>query len=174
MNVQVQGIHHIALVCKDINQTIDFYTTILGLKLLEMHPLPEGGKHFSFGIGQGVEVAFFWFPNAPQAVPGIASVKLDAWQTGDILTAEGSMHHLAFTVPLDELDLYQEQLETHGIFVTPVVHHDVDRLGQSSQSDTLTSVSSIYFYDPSGILLEFAANVYEPKNQAIQKVDHES
>ncbi len=45
MQLQVQGIHHIALVCKDIDQTIDFYTTTLGFKLTGVQALPEGGKY---------------------------------------------------------------------------------------------------------------------------------
>jgi len=33
-----------------------------------------GGQHFFFDIGQGNLLAYFWFPNAPKAAPGVASV----------------------------------------------------------------------------------------------------
>lgn len=159
MQFQVQAIHHIALVCKDIDQTIDFYTTVMGFHLTRIHTLSDGGKHYAFEMCNGVEVAFFWFPNAPQSAPGIASVKPDAWQTGDISTAHASMHHLAFTVPLAELEVYREQLVSKGIFVTPVLHQKADRFGQQSETDNPAAVSSFYFFDPNGIMLEFAANV---------------
>lgn len=45
MQIQAQGIHHIALVCKDIDSTINFYTNILGFNLTVIHTLPDGIKH---------------------------------------------------------------------------------------------------------------------------------
>ena len=51
MPIQVQGIHHIVLVCQDIEQTVNFYTTILGFNLTRIHSLSNGGKHHSFAIG---------------------------------------------------------------------------------------------------------------------------
>jgi hypothetical protein len=59
----------------------------MGFHLAGIHTLSDGGKHYAFEMSNGVEVAFFWFLNAPQSAPGIASVKPDAWQTGDISTA---------------------------------------------------------------------------------------
>jgi catechol 2,3-dioxygenase-like lactoylglutathione lyase family enzyme len=158
MKFQIQGIHHIALVCKDIDQTIDFYTATLGFTLVKIHSLSNGGEHCSFAVDNGVEISFFWFPNAPEVAPGIASVKLDAWQMGDITTAQGSMHHLALTVPLSKLEAYRENLVRNGISTTPVLNHKADRFGQQSRSDNPSTVSSFYFFDPNGILLEFAAD----------------
>lgn len=168
MPFQVQGIHHIALVCQDIDRTIDFYTNIMGFNLTRIHTLSDGGKHYSFAMSHGVEIAFFWFPNAPQTAPGIASVKPDAWQTGDITTAHASMHHLAFTVPLEVLEEYRNQLETKHISVTPVLHQKADRFGQQSESNNPSATASFYFFDPNGILLEFAANVCESNNLTSQ------
>lgn len=161
MKLQVQGIHHIALVCKDIHQTIDFYTTKLGLSLTGVHALDQGGKHCFLSLSNGVEISFFWFPNAPEAAPGVASVKPDAWQTGDISTAQGSMNHIAFAVPLEDLESYRELLLAQNIFVTPVLHHKVDPSELTNTSKPVPNVSSFYFFDPNGILLEFAANNYE-------------
>jgi catechol 2,3-dioxygenase-like lactoylglutathione lyase family enzyme len=48
---QLQGINHIALVCKDMARTVDFYTNTLGLKLIKTIALPDGGQHFFFDIG---------------------------------------------------------------------------------------------------------------------------
>lgn len=159
--MQIQGIHHIALVCKDIDQTFDFYSNTLGFTLTRIQALSNGGKQYAFAMNNGIEIAFFGFPNAPKAAPGIASVKPNAWRTGDIATAQGSMHHLAFIVPVAELEAYREQLIARGIFATPVLNYQAERFGQQTKSHNPPAVSSFYCFDPNGILLEFAANICE-------------
>ncbi|NWF60190.1 MAG: VOC family protein [Fischerella sp.] len=156
---QIQGVNHIALVCKDMARTVDFYTNVLGLDLIKTIALPDGGQHFFFDIGNGDALAFFWFPQAPEAVPGIASPPRDAWQTGNIATAHGSMNHLAFNVPVEKLEEYKEKLVAKGVEVTPVMHHADVPSGFVPEQDETTFISSIYFFDPDGILLEFATNV---------------
>jgi catechol 2,3-dioxygenase-like lactoylglutathione lyase family enzyme len=156
---QIRGINHIALVCKDMSRTVDFYTNTLGLKLIKTIALPDGGQHFFFDIGNGDALAFFWFPNAPQAAPGIASVSPDAWQTGNIATAHGSLNHLAFNVPIEKIEEYREKLVAQGVEVTPVMHHADVPSGFVPEPDESTFISSIYFFDPDGILLEFASNL---------------
>ena len=71
---ELGGINHLALVCSDMERTVDFYTNVLGMPLIKTIELPMGmGQHFFFDIGNGDCLAFFWFPNAPAAVPGVAS-----------------------------------------------------------------------------------------------------
>lgn len=156
---QLQGINHIALVCKDMASTVEFYTNTLDLNLIKTIALPDGGQHFFFDIGNGDALAFFWFPSAPEAAPGIASVRPDAFQTGNIATAHASLNHLAFNVPLEKLEEYREKLVAKGVQVTPMLHHADVPAGYVPQPDESTFISSFYFFDPNGILLEFAANV---------------
>ncbi|MEO1376716.1 MAG: VOC family protein [Cyanobacteria bacterium J06635_10] len=158
---QVQGINHIALVCKDMARTVDFYTNTLGLRLIKTIALPDGGQHFFFDIGNGDALAFFWFPQAPAAAPGIASVNPEALQTGNIATAHGSLNHLAFKVPLEKVAEYREKLISKGIQTTPILHHADVPAGYVPEPDESTFISSFYFFDPDGILLEFAANTRE-------------
>lgn len=158
---QLQGINHLALVCKDMARTVDFYRNILGLKLIKTITLPEGGQHFFFDIGNGDALAFFWFPEAPAAAPGIASVDPNALQSGDIRTAHGSMNHVAFQVSPDKLEEYQTKLSEKGVKTTPILHHADVPEGFVSEADETTFISSFYFFDPDGILLEFAATVRE-------------
>lgn len=158
---QIQGINHIALVCKDMARTVDFYTNTLGMKLIKTIALPDGGQHFFFDIGTGEAIAFFWFPQAPEAAPGIASVKPDAWQTGNIATAHASLNHLAFNVPFEKLQEYREKLIAKGVQITPILHHADVPAGYVPEVDESTFISSFYFFDPDGILLEFAANLRE-------------
>lgn len=158
---QLQGVNHIALVCKDMARTVEFYTQTLGLRLIKTIALPDGGQHFFFDIGNGDALAFFWFPQAPQAAPGIASVKPEALQTGDITTAHGSMNHLAFKVDSEKLHEYRDKLLAQGIQATPILHHADVPSGYLLEADETTYISSFYFFDPDGILLEFAATVRE-------------
>ena len=67
------GINHLALVCRDMEVTVDFYTRVLGMPLVKTIELPaDMGQHFFFDCGGGDCLAFFWFPNAPDGVPGSA------------------------------------------------------------------------------------------------------
>ena len=59
---ELGGLHHLALVCKDMEKTVDFYTNKLGMKLNKGFDLDGGiGQHFFFDMGDGQELAFFWF-----------------------------------------------------------------------------------------------------------------
>ncbi len=158
---QLQGINHLALVCKDMNLTVDFYCNILGLRLIKTIKLPDGGLHFFFDIGNGDALAFFWFPQAPEAAPGIASFDPNSASTGNITTAVASMHHVAFKVPFEKLGEYREKLIAKGIQTTDMMHHADLPSGFSPEADEKTFISSFYFFDPNGILLEFAANLRE-------------
>lgn len=71
---ELGGINHVALVCSDMARTVDFYSNILGMPLIKALDLPGGqGQHFFFDAGNGDCVAFFWFADAPDRVPGLSS-----------------------------------------------------------------------------------------------------
>jgi catechol 2,3-dioxygenase-like lactoylglutathione lyase family enzyme len=119
--------------------------------------LPNGmGQHFFFDIGNGDSLAFFWFPDAPEAAPGIASPRTNVGQ-GSLTTAHGSMNHVAFDVPPEKIETYRERLLAKGIEVTAILNHDDTPRQVSPTINESTFVRSIYFLDPDGILLEFAA-----------------
>lgn len=87
---ELPGINHLALVCKDMARTVDFYTNVLGTPLVKTIQLPMGmGQHFFFDCGGGDCVAFFWFPNAPAAAPGFSSAAALPGR-GDLATAHAS------------------------------------------------------------------------------------
>ncbi len=153
----IRGINHLALVCKDMKRTVDFYSGVLGMPLTKTINLPNGmGQHFFFDIGNGDQLAFFWFPDAPEAVPGVTHAEHLVGR-GSLTSAHASMNHVAFNIPADRVDEYQQRLANAGIDCTGVVNHD-DSEDQASPTLTPTTfVRSIYFKDPDGILLEFAA-----------------
>jgi catechol 2,3-dioxygenase-like lactoylglutathione lyase family enzyme len=153
---ELRGINHLALVCRDMARTVDFYRNVLGLPLVKTIELPGGGQHFFFDIGKGDCLAFFWFPNAPEAAPGIASPS-DLPGRGQLETAIGSMNHVAFDVPLEHIEGYVERLRSRGVECSSVMNHDDSAYGVSRELNDGVFVRSIYFFDPDGILLEFAA-----------------
>jgi catechol 2,3-dioxygenase-like lactoylglutathione lyase family enzyme len=153
---ELRGVNHLALVCKDMARTVDFYTNTLGMPMTKTIELPNGmGQHFFFDIGNGDGLAFFWFPNAPEAAPGIASPAKNVGQ-GSIVTAHGSMNHIAFDIPHERIEEYRDKLRAKGVEVTEVINHDDTPQQVSREINNSTFVRSIYFFDPDGILLEFA------------------
>ncbi|HEY2177447.1 MAG TPA: VOC family protein [Caulobacteraceae bacterium] len=152
----LKGVNHLALVCKDMAATVRFYRDVLGMPLIKTIDMPQGsGQHFFFDIGNGDSLAFFWFPNAPAAVKGISSPAALPGG-GEIVTAHGSMNHIAFNVPADKFDDYCARLKAKGVKVSPVLNHDDSPSQISREVTDKVFVRSIYFFDPDGVMLEFA------------------
>jgi catechol 2,3-dioxygenase-like lactoylglutathione lyase family enzyme len=154
---EIRGINHLALVCRDMRKTVEFYSGLLGMPLTKTIDLPRNmGQHFFFDIGNGDSLAFFWFPDAPESIPGVTHAEALVGE-GSITSAHASMNHVAFDVPAERIEEYRERLHAAGVKVTEVVNHDDSETQASPTLTDSTFVRSIYFKDPDGILLEFAA-----------------
>jgi len=154
---QLRGINHLALVCRDMARTVEFYQGMLGMPLVKTIELPfGGGQHFFFDIGNGDCLAFFWFPNAPEPIDGVVTVETLPGR-GDFITAAASMNHVAFDVAPEHFDEYRRRLIEKGIDVSDVMNHDDSELTVADELHPGVYVRSMYFRDPDGILLEFAA-----------------
>jgi len=154
---ELRGVNHLALVCKDMAATVDFYTNVLGMPLTKTIELPAGmGQHFFFDMGGGDSLAFFWFPESPERAPGVASPARMVGE-GSIATAHGSMNHIAFDVAPEMMEEYRERLQAKGVEVTEIVNHDNSPMQASRLVTDDVFVRSMYFFDPDGIMLEFAA-----------------
>jgi catechol 2,3-dioxygenase-like lactoylglutathione lyase family enzyme len=154
---ELRGINHLALVCKDMARTVDFYTNVLGMPLVKTIDLPMGmGQHFFFDCGGGDCVAFFWFPNAPAAQPGVSSAGALPGD-GELTTAHASMNHVAFDVPPERFDEYCEKLKAAGVATSAISNHDDSEWTVSKEMHDGVYIRSVYFFDPDGILLEFAS-----------------
>ena len=155
---EIKGVNHLALVCKDMAKTVEFYRDVLGMPLIKTIDLPGGhGQHFFFDIGNGDSLAFFWFPGAPAAVPGVSAPAELPGGRGDIRSAHGSMNHIAFNVPAAKFDEYVEKLRARGIKMGRVLNHDNSPTQVSDEVTPHVFVRSVYFFDPDGVMLEFAA-----------------
>jgi catechol 2,3-dioxygenase-like lactoylglutathione lyase family enzyme len=134
------GVNHLALVCSDMKRTVEFYTQVLGMRLIKTLDLPAGsGQHFFFDMGGGNALAFFWFPDAPDPVPGV-SAPVTVPGFGEWTSAVGSMNHI----------------KAKGVKVSPIIDHDDSAEGVARELHPGVFVRSFYFQDPDGILLEFA------------------
>ena len=146
---EFSGIHHLALVCKDMDRTVNFYTHVLGMPLTKTIELPDGGgKHYFFDCGGGDQLAFFWFPDGPASVPDEEFQRITA--------TPGTMNHVAFNVASDKIEECRERLLALGIECTEVVNHDDSERKVSEEISSSTFVRSIYFKDPDGMQLEIA------------------
>ncbi|MHB8528599.1 MAG: VOC family protein [Caulobacteraceae bacterium] len=164
---ELGGVHHAAFVCRDMASTVAFYRDILGMPLIKTLDLPnDGGQHFFFDCGNGDSIAFFWFPNAPERSPGVASPSALPTQ-GSFVTAHGSLNHLAIKVPAAKFEAYHQRLIDKGIAVTRVLNHDNSPTQVSPEMNDGVYVRSMYFFDPDGVCLEFAAWTAELNEQDV-------
>ena len=120
----IRGVNHLALVCKDMKRTVDFYTGVLGMPLVKTIELPGNmGQHFFFDIGNGDSLAFFWFPNAPEAVPGVsapavkgapANTRRPSARTGAKLNFDGTIPIAACARMLAETSVMTRSTSRNG------------------------------------------------------------
>jgi glyoxylase I family protein len=120
-----RGVHHLALICSDIERTIEFYTQVLGFPLVELFQNRDltSSTHFFFDIGHGNMLAFFDFPEYP--MPSTCE-------------SVGGMHHIAISVAPEQYARIKQNLAERGI----------SNVGPPSVTD------SVYFHDPDGALIE--------------------
>ncbi|MDA2946118.1 MAG: VOC family protein [Actinomycetota bacterium] len=170
---EIRGVNHIALVSSDMARTVRFYRDILGMPLVKTIDMPGGAQHFFFDMGNDDCLAFFWFPGAAPAEPGVSNAP-DLPDRADITTAHGSMNHLAFDVPLEHFEEYRQRLIDAGVDVSMVLDHDDSEWQVAREFHPGVFVRSFYFRDPDGILLEFAAWTREmgrPDDVSVDPVD---
>ena len=97
-----RGIHHAALICSDVEQTIKFYQGILEFPLTELFGNRDykGSTHFFFDVGNGNLLAFFDFPG------------LDL---GPYLETLGNINHIAISVTKEKWDYLRGKLDAAGV-----------------------------------------------------------
>ena len=174
------GVNHLAPVCRDMKETVDFYHGILGmpLTLTTQWGTPDREQQiFFFDIGGGSHLAFMWQREPIPPAPGVASpaafledtmsdlTKLTKEEIGKLpsaATAVGSNNHIALNIPEDKFEEYREKLIAEGVNVSEVKYWTVDKqcrpvFVQDPATSPYVFMKSVYFRDPNGIQLEFAA-----------------
>jgi catechol 2,3-dioxygenase-like lactoylglutathione lyase family enzyme len=97
-----RGLHHVALISSDVEQTVRFYQEVLELPLTEIFENRDyqGSNHFFFDIGHGNLLAFFDLPG------------LDLGPYAEVL---GGLHHLAISVEPERWEHLKQKLTTAGV-----------------------------------------------------------
>ncbi|MEU0180335.1 VOC family protein [Streptomyces sp. NPDC006207] len=126
-----RGVHHAAFICRDLEETILFYTEVLGFPLVELveNPSYPGSSHFFFDLGNRNLLGFFDFPGHPH--PGYEE-------------ALGGIHHFAVSFTPEELSAVRQRMDDRG------TAYKVMQLGVRP---------SLHLADPNGLRLELSQSV---------------
>jgi catechol 2,3-dioxygenase-like lactoylglutathione lyase family enzyme len=97
-----RGVHHVALISSDVEQTIRFYQELLEFPLTEIFENRDykGSNHFFFDIGRGNLLAFFDFPG------------LGVGPYAEVL---GGLHHIAIAVEPERWAHLKAKLDAAGL-----------------------------------------------------------
>jgi catechol 2,3-dioxygenase-like lactoylglutathione lyase family enzyme len=129
--MQLTGLHHVTLISADLERTTAFWRDVLGLALVREASNDDdpGARHFWFGDADGTPGTLVSFLEYPQMERGVVGT--------------GSTHHIALAVDsAEEQVAWRDYLRGKGVQCTDVF----DRGG----------LSSIYFRDPDGHIIEIA------------------
>ena len=97
-----RGLHHFAVVARDVEETIRFFQGVLEFPLTEIFENRDykGSNHFFFDIGNGNLLAFFDFPG------------LDLGPYAEVL---GGLHHIAISVEPETWQRLRGRLDDAGV-----------------------------------------------------------
>jgi catechol 2,3-dioxygenase-like lactoylglutathione lyase family enzyme len=97
-----RGLHHVAFLSSDVEQTVRFYQDLLEFPLTDIFENRDyrGSNHFFFDIGNHNLIAFFDFPG------------LDLGPYAEVL---GGLHHIAISVEPDKWQRLRAKLDEAGV-----------------------------------------------------------
>jgi glyoxalase family protein len=128
----IVGLHHVTAIASDPQPNLDFYTQVLGLRLVKrtVNFDDPGTYHFYFGddVGSpGTILTFFPWPNAERGSAGA-----------------GEVTHTAFSVPLASIAYWEQRLTERGLLF--------ESSGHRFQEEVLTLA------DPDGMKIEIVGH----------------
>lgn len=132
MDPTILGIHHVTAITSDAQQNVDFYTGVLGLRLVKVTVNFDdpGSYHLYYGdeLGRpGSAMTFFAWPGGGRGIHG----------TGQVTAT-------SFSVPPGAIGFWRDRLRQHGVTI--------------AQSSIRFNEEYLPFYDPDGLLLEIVAD----------------
>lgn len=128
----IQGLHHITAFASDPQRNIDFYTRVLGQRMIKttVNFDDPGTYHLYYAdkVGSpGTVMTFFPWPNARRGVVGNGEVAVSA-----------------YSIPREAVDYWQNRLAEFGV--------------ATAQLETRFGETVIPFRDPDGMRLELITN----------------
>jgi glyoxalase family protein len=132
MNLKLPGIHHVTAIAGDPQQNVNFYTSILGLRLVKrtINFDDPSTYHLYYGneVGSpGTILTFFSWPGARQGRRGA-----------------GQVTATAFSIPPDSMGYWVERLKGYGLSLSPTFNRFDEEV--------------LSLMDPDGLLVELIAS----------------
>ena len=141
----IYGIHHVTAICSNPQKNIDFYTKLLGLRLVKLTVNFDDPTTYHLYYGDesghpGTILTFFPWSSVPKGHKG----------TGQAITT-------SFLVPDNSIDYWKDRLKNNDIcYKNPIKRFDDEQV--------------ITFYDPDGLELELVAHPsYKDNNERFWK-----
>jgi glyoxylase I family protein len=131
--LRIRGIHHVTLICADLDRSVTFYRDTLGMGLVKRTRNADDpdARHFFFGDAVGA--------------PGTVITCMEYPGMAEATVGRGGTHHIALEVGSpEEVEGWRQYLQSRGVGCTEVL----DR----------TYFKSIYLRDPDGHILEIASS----------------
>jgi catechol 2,3-dioxygenase-like lactoylglutathione lyase family enzyme len=129
--LRIAGLHHLTLLCADVERSASFYRNVLGMRLVKqtVNEDDQRARHLFFGDEEGR--------------PGSLITCLEYPELQEGVVGRGSTHHFALAVESEEeLLAWREYMQGRGIPCTEVL----DRV----------YFKSLYLRDPDGHIVELA------------------
>lgn len=124
--MQTSGIHHVAIICSNYEQSKKFYVEILGFSIIkETFRSARNSYKLDLRVGNSAQIELFSFPTPPPRVSNPEACGL---------------RHLAFAV--DDLDTTVSYLTSQGVQLEDI------------RIDELFDKRFTFFADPDGLPLE--------------------
>ncbi|MGP1382189.1 MAG: SMU1112c/YaeR family gloxylase I-like metalloprotein [Thainema sp.] len=124
--MNLQQIHHVAIICSDYATSKRFYTEILGMPIIrETYRQDRDSYKLDLKVGDQAQIELFSFPQPPERPSRPEACGL---------------RHLSFAV--EKLEAAIAELEAHGVAVEPM------------RLDELTNKRFTFFKDPDDLPLE--------------------
>ena len=138
MEKLIKGIHHVTALAGDPQRNLDFYTGILGLRLVKKTVNFDAPDvyHFYYGdeTGQpGSILTFFPYEGIQRGRHG-----------------KGMLNVTTFSVPSNSIEFWEKRLKQFNINYTPA-------------QDRFEGEAAMYFQDPDGLGLELVFNDSDPR-----------
>jgi glyoxylase I family protein len=125
--LKLNRIHHIAIICSDYERSKQFYSEVLGLKIVqEIYREARNSYKLDLEVAGQYQIELFSFPDPP-ARPSRPEA--------------AGLRHIAFEV--DDIDEAVKHVTSHHVNVEPV------------RVDEFTGKRFTFFADPDGLPIEF-------------------
>jgi glyoxylase I family protein len=125
--LKLNRVHHIAIICSDYEKSKQFYSEILGLKMVrEVYRAERNSYKLDLEVAGQYQIELFSFPDPPARPSRPEAVGL---------------RHLAFEV--DDIDAAVQHIQLHHISIEHI------------RVDEYTGKRFTFFADPDGLPIEF-------------------